>query len=61
MCGGVAFLLGYFDFLWCLWMVNRGEVVVICVANVVNGRSLFRGRKIGHSFQLYFSSVFETA
>jgi hypothetical protein len=35
MCGGVAFLLGYFDFLWCLWMVNRGEVVVDCVANVV--------------------------
>jgi hypothetical protein len=29
------FLQGFFDFLWCLRMVNRGEVVVECVVNVV--------------------------
>jgi hypothetical protein len=28
-------LQGVFDFLWCLRMVNRGEVVVECVVNVV--------------------------
>jgi hypothetical protein len=27
-CGGGAFLQGVFEFLWCFWMVNRGEVVV---------------------------------
>jgi hypothetical protein len=55
------FLLGFFGILVRFVVVNRGEVVVICVAKVVSKRSLFRGRKIGHSFQLYFSSVFETA
>jgi len=33
--GGVAFLQGVFEFLVCLLMVDRGEVVVECVANVV--------------------------
>ena len=53
-------MLGFFGILVRFVVVNRGEVVVICVAKVVGGRSHFRGRKIGHSFQLYFSSVFET-
>jgi hypothetical protein len=34
-CGGAAFLLGVFEFLVCFVVVNRGEVVVDCVANVV--------------------------
>jgi hypothetical protein len=34
-CGGMVLLLGFLAFLWCLRMVNRGEVVVECVANVV--------------------------
>jgi hypothetical protein len=34
-CGGMALLLGFLALLWCLRMVNRGEVVVECVANVV--------------------------
>jgi hypothetical protein len=33
-CGGVAFLLGIFEFLVCFVMVNRGEFVVDCVVNV---------------------------
>jgi hypothetical protein len=52
--GGMWFLLGIFAFLWCLYVVNRGEVVVECVANVVCCRPLFRGLKMGHLFQLYF-------
>jgi hypothetical protein len=59
--GGGLFLLGFFGILVRFVVVNRGEVVVICVAKVVSRLSLCRGRKIGHSFQLYFSSVFETA
>jgi hypothetical protein len=35
-CGGVAFLLGIFEFLVCFVMVNRGEHVVECVVNVVS-------------------------
>jgi hypothetical protein len=53
-CGGEAFLLGFFEFLVCFVMVNRGEVVVDCVVNVVCWLSLFRRRKIGQVFQLYF-------
>jgi hypothetical protein len=34
-CGEVAFLLGVFEFLVCFVVVNRGDVVVDCVANVV--------------------------
>jgi hypothetical protein len=34
-CGGMAVLLGIFEFLACFVVVNRGEVVVECVANVV--------------------------
>jgi hypothetical protein len=34
-CGGMAFLLGIFEFLVCFVMVNRGEFVVECVVNVV--------------------------
>jgi hypothetical protein len=33
-CGGVAFLLVIFAFLVCFVMVNCGEFVVECVANV---------------------------
>jgi len=32
----MGFLQGVFVFLVCFVMVNRGEVVVNCVANVVN-------------------------
>jgi hypothetical protein len=34
--GGVAFLLGIFEFLVGFVMVNRGEFVVDCVVNVVS-------------------------
>jgi hypothetical protein len=34
-CGGMAFLLGIFEFLVCFVMVNRGEFVVDCVVNMV--------------------------
>jgi hypothetical protein len=53
-CGGVAFLLGIFEFLVCFVMVNRGEFVVDCVVNVVSLLSLFRGLKMGQLFELYF-------
>jgi hypothetical protein len=36
--------------LWCFC----GEVVVDCVANVVNCRTVFAVLKMGHQFQLYF-------
>jgi hypothetical protein len=49
--------LGIFAFSWCLCVVNRGEVVVECVVNVVCCRSLFRGLKVGHLFQLYFQTA----
>jgi hypothetical protein len=35
-------------------MVNRGEVVVKCVVNVVRGMSLFSGLKLRHGLQLFF-------
>jgi hypothetical protein len=35
VCGGVAFLLVFLPFLVCFVVVNRGEFVVECVANVV--------------------------
>jgi hypothetical protein len=35
VCGGMAFLLGVFEFLVCFVMVNRGEHVAECVVNVV--------------------------
>jgi hypothetical protein len=35
-------------------MVNRGEVVVICVANVVFWPSVFWGAKNTPAFELYF-------
>jgi hypothetical protein len=52
--GGAAFLLGIFEFLVCFVMVNRGEFVVDCVANVVFLLSLFHGLKMRQLFQLYF-------
>jgi hypothetical protein len=33
--GGMALLLGIFEFLVCFVMVNRGEHVAKCVVNVV--------------------------
>jgi hypothetical protein len=47
-------LQGFLGFCRCTMMVNRGEVVVNCVVNADGGTSVFRGRKIGHHFQLYF-------
>jgi hypothetical protein len=35
-------------------MVLCGEFVVDCVAKMVREWSLFRGRKVGHLFELYF-------
>jgi hypothetical protein len=35
-------------------VVLRGEFVVDCVVKMVMKRSLFRGRKTGHLFELYF-------
>jgi hypothetical protein len=53
-CGGSAFLLGIFEILACFVVVNRGEVVVDCVVNVVCWLSLFGRLKVGQLFQLYF-------
>jgi hypothetical protein len=39
-CGRVAFLLGVSSFLMCFVVVNRGDVVVDCVVNVVCWLSL---------------------
>jgi len=36
-------------------VVICGQVVVICVANVVCWLHVFRGLKLRHSFQLYFA------
>lgn len=33
--GEGRFLQGFLRFSWCFSMVNRGEIVVICVAEVV--------------------------
>jgi hypothetical protein len=38
----------------CFVVVLCGEFVVDCVAKMVRERSLFRGRKVGHLFELYF-------
>ena len=35
VCGGMVFLLEIFEFLVCFVVVNRGEVMVGCVAKVV--------------------------
>jgi hypothetical protein len=56
-CGGSAFLLGVLRFLVCFVVVNRGEVVVDCVVNVVCWLPLFRRLKVGQLFQLYFGWV----
>jgi hypothetical protein len=50
----VPFLLGYFAFLVCFVLVNRGEFVVDCVVNVVSGRPLFRGLKTGQLLNFIF-------
>ena len=47
-------LQGFLSFCDSTVMVNRGEVVVNCVVNADGGTSVFRGRKIGQHFQLYF-------
>jgi hypothetical protein len=53
-CGGVADLLGIFQFLVCFVVVICGEFVVECVVNVVFYRTLFRGLKMGQVFEVYF-------
>ena len=53
------FLLGVFAFLVCFVMVNRGEVVVDCVANVVEKLSLFGALNVGHHFWFIFGGVSE--
>jgi len=49
-----AVLQGVFEISWRNVVVICGEVVVNCVVNVVNLRTLFDHRKTGHLFQLYF-------
>jgi hypothetical protein len=46
--------IGVFSFLASFVVVNRGEVVVDCVVNVVCWLPLFRRLKVGQLFQLYF-------
>jgi hypothetical protein len=41
--GEVGFLQGFLRFSWCFSLVNRGDIVVNCVAGVVFWQSLFRG------------------
>jgi hypothetical protein len=53
-CVGSAFLLGIFEILVCFVVVNRGEVVVDCVVNVVCWLSLFRRLKVGQVFNFIF-------
>jgi hypothetical protein len=53
----VAVLQGFLRILWCSVVVNRGEVVVNCAANVVEKQPVFGASKIGHDFGLYFSRV----
>jgi hypothetical protein len=45
---------GVFEISWRNVVVICGEVVVNCVVNVVDLRTLFDRRKTGHLFQLYF-------
>jgi hypothetical protein len=40
-----------------LVVVNRGEVVVDCMVNVDIWMSLFRGLRIGHLIEIYFSKA----
>jgi hypothetical protein len=56
----VLFLLVFFDFLWCRRMVNRGEVVVECMANVVRCGSLFRSLNVGHLFQFFDAALVDS-
>jgi hypothetical protein len=51
------FLLGVFAFLVCFVMVNRGESVVSCVANVVNYRTLFGAWNVGQLFWIFFEKM----
>jgi hypothetical protein len=53
--GGVRFLLGILEFLWCFVMVNRGEFVVDCVVNVVLLTVTFRGAENRTPFSTLFS------
>jgi hypothetical protein len=48
------FLLGDLRFLRCNVVVNRGEFVVECVANVGCRRTLLRGFKLGQVSQVNF-------
>jgi hypothetical protein len=50
----VAFLKGFLRFWGVFWMVNRGEVVVICVANVVFLAVTFLGSKNMPTFRTLF-------
>jgi hypothetical protein len=52
-CGGVWFLLGVLAFLWCLVMVNRGEVGD-CVVNRGVSTTLFCGLKTCQLFEIFF-------
>jgi hypothetical protein len=54
VCGGTAFLLGFFGFLVCFMVVNRGEFVVECVAKRGLLTVTFLRSKNGTAFELYF-------
>jgi hypothetical protein len=49
-----CYFAGFLRILWCSEVVNRGEVVVECVVNVVTGWTLFPGWKSRQDFQVYF-------
>jgi hypothetical protein len=48
------FLLGGFEFSVCFVVVNRGEVVVDFVVNVVRKWTLFGVRNVGHHSERFF-------
>jgi hypothetical protein len=55
--GETWFLLGVFEFLVCFVAVICGEVVVDCVANVVNWRTLFGTLNVGHLPESFFEDL----
>jgi hypothetical protein len=50
----VGGFIGGFEFWGAFWMINRGEFVVVCVADCGVSQPLIWRRKIRHVFELYF-------
>jgi hypothetical protein len=51
--GGNGFLLGVLAILVVFAMVNRGQIVVNCVVNLVNKQSLLWSLKLGHYLKFF--------